>query len=114
MLLIYDDDDYSQGYGQVEEAFRALTKDDNLKLYISDQAFRSTNVNAAGEATNNRGYNLYVFNIRYQKNLETAQPIKVELKFSEDVPAGIYGYVLVLTNKAVCFSSDGERLFDKF
>ena len=30
-FLNYDDDDYIQGYGQFEEAFRALTKDDFLK-----------------------------------------------------------------------------------
>ena len=28
VLLKYDDDDYSQGYGQIKETFRALTKDD--------------------------------------------------------------------------------------
>ena len=29
-LLNYIDDNYSQGYGQIKEAFRALTKDDIL------------------------------------------------------------------------------------
>ena len=42
---------------------------------------------------------LYVFDIRHQKNLESAQPIKVEFKFSENIPAGIYVYASVLTNK---------------
>ena len=58
------------------------------------------------------GYNLYVFDIRYQKSLETAQPVNVEFKFSEDVPARIYGYALVLTNKLVSISSDGQRHFN--
>ena len=31
ILLNYEDDDYSQGYGQIKEAFKALTKDDILK-----------------------------------------------------------------------------------
>ena len=31
ILLNYDDDDYSQGYSQIKEAFRALTKDDILQ-----------------------------------------------------------------------------------
>ena len=35
ILLNYDDDDYSQGYHQIKEAFRALTKDDILQPYIS-------------------------------------------------------------------------------
>ena len=34
ILLNYDDDDYSQGYHQIKEAFRALTKDDILQLYF--------------------------------------------------------------------------------
>ena len=31
ILLNYNDDDYSQGYGQIKEAFRAVTKDDILQ-----------------------------------------------------------------------------------
>ena len=37
ILMNYYDDDYSQGYGQIKEAFRALTKNDILQPYISDQ-----------------------------------------------------------------------------
>ena len=37
--------------------------------------------------------------IRYQKSFESGQPIRVELKFSENNPGGIYGYALVLTNR---------------
>ena len=44
ILLNYDDDDYSQGYAQIKEAFRALTKDDILQPYILDLDFRSWNV----------------------------------------------------------------------
>ena len=98
ILLSYNDDDCSQGNGQIKEAFKALTKDDILQPYKSDHNFRSSNDD------NNIGYNLYVFNIRYQKNFESAQPIKVEFKFSENIPAGIYGYALVLTNKLVSIS----------
>ena len=93
ILLNYDDDDYSQGYGQIKEAFRALAKDDILKPYITEDDFRSSNNG------NDIGYNIYAFDIRYQKNFENAQPVKEEFKFSENIPAGIYGYALVLTNK---------------
>ena len=93
ILLNYDDDDYSQGYGLIKEAFKALTKDDILQPYISEDDFRSSNEG------DNIGYNIYAFDIRYQKNFENAQPVKVEFKFSENIPAGIYGYALVLTNK---------------
>ena len=72
-----------------------LSKDDILKLYISHHDFRSTNVNDAGEDDIFVSYKLYVFEIRYQKNLEAAQSIKVELKVSENIPAGIKGCALV-------------------
>ena len=54
ILLNYD---YIQGYGQIKEAFRALTKDDIFEPYIPDNDFRSS-ING-----NDIGYNLYVFDI---------------------------------------------------
>ena len=62
IFLNYNDDDYSQAYGQMKEAFRVLSKDDILKPYKSDNNFRSTN---DGKII---GYNLYFFDIRFQKN----------------------------------------------
>ena len=59
ILLNYNDDDYSQGYGQIKEAFKALTKDNLLQQYISEYDFRSSNDG------NNIGYNIYAFDIRY-------------------------------------------------
>ena len=106
ILLNYNDDNYRQGYGQIKEAFKALTKDNLLQPYISVADFRSSNDG------NNIGYNIYAFDIRYQKNFENSQPIKVEFKFDGVVPAGIYGYALVLTNKLISISSDGQRMFD--
>ena len=82
LLLNCDDDEYSQGYDQIKEGFRALTKDNILQPYISDNDCGSSNDG------DNIGYNLYVFDIRYQKNLESAQLIKVEYKFDGVVPAG--------------------------
>ena len=107
ILLNYDDDDYSQGYHQIKEAFRALTKDDILQPYISEADFRRSNT-----AANDIGYNLYVFDIRYQKKFTNSQPIKVEFKFEGVVPKDINGYALVLTNKIASVSSDGQRHFD--
>ena len=106
ILLNYEDDDYSQGYGEMKEAFEALLKDDILKPYIAEDDFRSSNEG------NNIGYNIYAFDIRWQKNFENAQPVKVEIKFSENIAAGIYAYGLVLTNRLVSISSDGHRMFD--
>ena len=106
MLLNYDDDDHSLGYGQFKEAFRFFTKHDMLQPYISDNEFRSS-INGK-----NVGYNLYVVDMHYQKNLESARPIKVEIKISGNIPAVFYGYALVLTNKLFSISSDGQRHFD--
>ena len=106
ILLNYNDDDYSQGYGQIKEAFKALTKDNLLQQYISEHHYGSSN------DVNNIGYNIYAFDIRYQKIFESSQPIKVEFKFDGVVPAGIYGYALVLTNRLISISSDGQRMFD--
>ena len=106
ILLNYDDDNYSQGYGQIKEAFKALTKDDILQAYISEDDFRSDNNG------NSIGYNIHVFDIRYQKNYQSGQSVKVEFKLDKIVPAGVFGYALVLTNKLVSISSDGQRMFD--
>ena len=42
ILLSYNDNDCSQIYGQIKEAFKALTNDDILKPYISDHVYRSS------------------------------------------------------------------------
>ena len=107
ILLNYDDDDYAQGYHQVKEAFKALTKDDILQPYISEDDFRPSNVAAIDVA-----YKIYVFDIRYQKNYTASQPNKVEFKFDGVVPNNVNGNALVLTNKLVSISSDGQRHFD--
>ena len=106
LLLNYDDHDYSQAYVQINEAFKVLTQDNILQPCISEHYFRSSN---DGDII---GYDLYAFDQRYQKSFETAQPNKVELKFSTNIPAGVYGYALVLTNGLVSISSDGQRTFD--
>ena len=102
----YDDDDYSQGYGEIKEAFKALTKDDILQSYITDDDYRSSNDG------DNIDYNIHVFDIRYQKSFETGQSVKIEFKFDKVIPAGLYGYALVLTNRLISITSDGQRMFD--
>ena len=83
IVLSYCDDFYSHGYSQTTEASKALRKDDIFQPYISDNDFRSSIFG------NDIGYKLCVFDIRYQKNLESAQPIKIEIKISENIPAEI-------------------------
>ena len=55
---------------------------------------------------------LYAFDIRYQKNYESSQSIKVEIKFDGVVPVGVYEYALISTNRLGSISSDGQRMFD--
>ena len=86
IFLNYNDDDYSQWYSQIKEAFRALTKDHILQPYIRHDNFRTSNVGA-----DDVGYILYVFYIRYQKNFIKSQPIEVEFKFDGVVPNDING-----------------------
>ena len=45
ILLNFDDDCHHQGYGQIKQAFKALTNDDIFQPYISDNDFRSSNNN---------------------------------------------------------------------
>ena len=106
ILLNYCDDDYRQGYGQIKEAYKTLTKDDILQPYISENDFRSSN---DGDII---CYNIHAFDIRYQKNFEGGQSVKVEFKFDRVIPAGIYGYALVSTSRLISISSDGQRMFD--
>ena len=44
-----------------------------------------------------------------QKN-QSGQSVKVEFKLDKNVPAVVYGYALVLTNRLVSISSDGQRM----
>ena len=106
ILLNYKDDDYSQGYGQRKEAFKALTQHDILQPYISEADFRSSN---DGEKI---GFNIHAFDIRYQKIFEGGQLVKVDFKFNGVVPAGKNGYALVLTNRLESIGSDGQRMFE--
>ena len=106
ILLNFDSDDYSRGYHQIEETFRALTKKNKLQPYKSENDYRSANEG------DNTGYNIHAFDIRYQKNFESAQPIKVDFKFAGVLPVGIYGYALLLEIGLVSKSSDGQRMFD--
>ena len=106
ILLNYDDDDYSQGYHQTKEAFKPLTYDDLLQPYVSENDFRSDNNDDSA------GYNIHAFDTRYPKKFESAQPIKVEFKLDGVIPAGKYGYALVLMKRIISIISEVQRHFD--
>ena len=107
ILVYYDEDVYSQGYAEIKEAFRSLTKEDILQPYTSDDDFRSSN-----KGVLENGYSLYVFDLRYQHKFTAFQPIKREFIINEVVSNDVNGYALLLTNKLVSISSDGQTYFD--
>ena len=74
-LTSYDKNEYSQGYGLIEQAFEFLIKYDILRPYVSNHDIRSSNVRV-----DDVDYNLYVFDIQYQEFYTSAQPIKIENK----------------------------------
>ena len=57
---------------------------------------------------------IYVFDIHHHQDYSSAQAIKVRFDFRPAVPAAtnLIGYALLLTNKLVSVSSDGQRQFD--
>ena len=63
ILLNYNDDDYSQGCGQIKEAFLALTKDDILQPYKTDHDYRSSDDD--DDDDDDLGYNIHVCSIKY-------------------------------------------------
>ena len=91
-------------------------KDDIFLPFLTKQVFITTKVILAAphidENIDNIGYSLLVFDIWYQRNFSSVQPIKVILKFSENVPAGIVRYALTLPNERTSISTDGQGLFD--
>ena len=82
------------------EAFRAPTKDNILQLHISEDDFR---------LSNDSDNMLSMYNIT--KKIQSAQPVILEFKLDGIVPANIYGYDLVLTNRWLSITSDGQRMF---
>ena len=97
----HNDDDCSQSYDQIKEAFKTLTNDGILQPYIPD--FRSS---IEGDDI---GCNLCVFDTQYQKDFKACQPNKVDFKFDAVVPEDIIGYAIVLTNYLVGVSKDEQR-----
>ena len=106
----YGIDKYSQAYGEIVSCFRHLSKDNILQPYITQKDFVTSNE----YLNDNPGYKLYVFDSRHHQNFSSAQPIKVMFDFRPAVPAAtnLIGYALLLTNKKISISSDGNRQFD--
>ena len=55
-------------------------------------------------------FTLSIYDIK--KNFESGQSVKVEFKLDGVLPAGIYGYGWVWTNRMVSINSNGQGMFD--
>ena len=74
-------------------------------MYITQIDFRSQD----------NGYNLYVFDIRFQKGYAASQSIKVRFEFirlAGAVEVLLTAYALILTYGKLSISIDGQRQFD--
>ena len=87
--------------------FRALTEDDVLQPYISDDDFKSSTV-----LVDDVGYNLYVFDKRYQLLFTTTWPKVVEFNFDWVVPNDKNVVALLLVNKLFSINLDAQRHFN--
>ena len=100
--LDYSRNNFHEAYYQIENFFLKHTRDRVIKPFIGPNSFKEF-------------YNLYVFDITYQKDHISSQPISVDFKFYNYPRINILNYTafaLVLTNKLVSISSDGRRMFD--
>ena len=106
----YAIDKYSQAFGEIVSCFRHFAKAKILQPYVTQKDFITSNNYTDG----NPGYKLYVFDFRHHQDYSSHQPIKVRFDFRPAVLAATnsFGYALLLTNKLVSVSSDGQRQFD--
>ena len=106
----YSIDKYSQAYGKIVSRFRPLAKDNIVQPYITQKDFKTSNKYPDG----NPGYEVYVFDKRHHQDYSSAHPINVKFDFRPAVTAAtkLIGCVLVLTNKLISVSSDGQKQYD--
>ena len=110
IIFDYANDKYSQACDEIVSSFRHLAKNDILQPHFTQKDIITSNTYPNGYS----GYNFLIFDIRHHQDYSSAQPIKVRLDFRPAVPAAtnLIGYALLLTNKLVSMSSDGQKEFD--
>ena len=95
---------YNEPYNEIRRFYKDYIKDIKGEgpPYITFKDFKEL-------------YNLWVFDLRAQKDNPSAQPIRVNFKFSAAFNHAANNYqavALVLTQKMISVSSDGQRMFD--
>lgn len=100
MNIDYSRNNYLQAYGEIKNFWNNHVGEHLLDPRITKSEFKND-------------YNFYVFDLRHQKEHLSAQPIKLEFQLQGDVVRENYvATALVLTNKLVSVSSDGQKMFD--
>ena len=96
----YNRDNYSEAYHEIEIFFIHQTQTTFLKPIIDLDMFRTD-------------FNFNIFDLNNQKEKIAAQPIRIEFIFDGIIRANVYtSFALVLSNRLVSVSSDGQRHFD--
>ena len=93
--------DYNEVYNEIRRFYKDYIKGEGSP-YISFKDFKEL-------------YNLWVFDLRNQKDSPSSQPISVEFKFRvgfDAVAADYQATALILAQKIISVSSDGQRQFD--
>ena len=57
-------------------------------------------------------YNIYVFDLRYQKEEFSAQPIQLNFKFDADVANNYSAYIVTMKERKIIVTSDGQQQSD--
>ena len=92
---------YNEPYNEIRRFYKDYIKGEGSP-YISFKDFKEL-------------YNLWVFDLRDQKDNPSSQPISVEFKFRvgyDVVTANYQATALILSQKIISVSSDGQRQFD--
>ena len=92
---------YNEPYNEIRRFYKDYIKGEGSP-YITFKDFKEL-------------YNLWVFDLRAQKDNPSAQPISIHFKLRagyDAVPTNYQATALVLTQKVVSVSSDGARQFD--
>ena len=96
----YNRDKYDQAYSEIENFYQVESETNLPNPFIDLHKFR-------------RSYNFYVFDLSKQKDIIAFQPIRLEFKFIAAFAVADYvAYALVLTQKLISISSDGQKHFD--
>ena len=93
--------------------FGHLRRVDFLQPNKTQEDFMTIVFNAAGDNNDDKASRFFAFDIGFQKLYSSAQPINVNSKFKDKVPAGTNGYAIIVTIKLLSIGGDCRKDCDK-